>query len=85
MNLILSKADSYIFKLLKILLAACLATPFLASASFIFPYTVPKVFAFRILVEIAAVLYLYLALKYSRSLLPTLKKGGWGGFLSLSV
>lgn len=60
----LSKADDRAWRLLKILLAACLATPLLASASFIFPYTVPKIFAFRILVEVAAALYLYLALRY---------------------
>ena len=62
---LISKTDTYIFRALKLLLAACLATPLLASAFFIFPYTVPKVFAFRVLVEIAAMLYFYLALKYS--------------------
>ena len=62
-----SKTDNKIFGLIKILLAACLAAPLFASASFIFPYTAPKVFAFRILVEIAAALYLYLALKYPKT------------------
>ena len=51
-------------KILKTLLALCLVTPVLAFSSVIFPYTVPKVFAFRVLVEIAAVFYLYLVLKY---------------------
>ncbi|HRY52405.1 MAG TPA: O-antigen ligase family protein [Candidatus Portnoybacteria bacterium] len=60
----LSKIDSRILKLLKLLLGACLTAPLLMSAAFIFPYTSPKAFAFRILVELAAVFYLYLALKY---------------------
>ncbi|MBU4142776.1 O-antigen ligase family protein, partial [Patescibacteria group bacterium] len=64
MNTFLSKTDNRIFRLLKILLAACLATPLLAWSGVLFPYTAPKAFAFRVLVEIAAVFYLYLALKY---------------------
>lgn len=59
-----SKIDTHIFNALKFFLAVCLAEPLLASASFIFPYTTPKILAFRALVEIAAMLYFYLALKY---------------------
>ena len=51
------------YKILKILLASCLATPLLAFSNVIFPYTVPKIFAFRVLVEIAAVFFIYLVLK----------------------
>ncbi len=59
-----SKADLLPWKILKVLLAACLAAPFFVWSGVIFPYTVPKVFGFYILVEIAFVFYLYLALKY---------------------
>ncbi len=62
----LSKNDNCILRLVKILLGLCLAVPLLMSSSFIFPYTVPKAFIFRILIEIAAVLYFYLALKYPK-------------------
>jgi len=59
-----SKTDNRILWLTKILLGLCLLTPLLASDSFLFPYTSPKGFAFRILMEIAAVFWFYLALKY---------------------
>ena len=99
MRILLSKADSRILWLLKILLGLCLLTPLLMSASFLFPYTSPKAFAFRILVELAAVGYFYLALKYPENFFTPLFKGGrglpasaydirrWqaGGILSLSV
>lgn len=65
MKIVSFNLDFYIFRLLKILLGAGLLTPLLMSVSFIFPYTVPKSFVFRILVELAAVGYLYLAFKYS--------------------
>ncbi len=83
MDIFLSKTDNYILRLLKILLAACLATSLLAGASFIFPYTAPKAFAFRILVEIAAALYFYLALKYRefRIYSSLSVKGGGEGFI----
>ena len=80
-----SKSDILSLKILRILLAACLAIPLLASSAVIFPYTAPKAFAFRALVEIAAVFYLYLALKDPAHFFPTFKKSGWGGFLILSV
>ncbi len=64
MNKFFLKTEPLSLRLLKITLALCLATPLLAFSNVIFPYTVPKVFAFRILVEIAAIFYLYLALKY---------------------
>ena len=64
MNIFFSKSDILPLRMLKILLALCLATPILAFSGVIFPYTVPKFFAFRVLVEIAAVFYLYLALRY---------------------
>jgi O-antigen ligase len=80
----LSKADSRIFGLLKWLLGFCLLTPLLMNASTIFPYTTPKAFVFRILVEAAAALYFYLCLKYPE-FRPTFKKGGRGGFLIWSV
>ena len=54
-------------KILKIILALCLAVPLLAWSGVIFPYTAPKAFIFRILVEVAAVLYFYLVLKYPGS------------------
>ncbi len=81
---ILAKKDDWIFRLLKFLLAACLFLPLLVSSAVIFPYTAPKAFAFRILVELAAVFYFYLVLK-NRSFLSPLKKGGWGGFLRWAV
>jgi len=65
--MIFTKSDPLPLKLLKVILALCLATPLLAFSGVIFPYTVPKVFAFRVLVEIAAVFYLYLILKYPAS------------------
>ncbi len=77
---LVSKSDVFPLKILKTLLALCLAVPLFAFSSVIFPYTVPKVFAFRVLVEIAAVFYLYLVLKYPINSLPTLEKGGGGGF-----
>ncbi|OGZ34119.1 MAG: hypothetical protein A2Y98_02180 [Candidatus Portnoybacteria bacterium RBG_19FT_COMBO_36_7] len=64
MNLILSKIDNRILWLVKILLVLCLATPLLVSASLLFPYTSIKAFSFRILIEISAFFYFYLALKY---------------------
>ena len=81
----LSKKDNKILFLVKILLGLCLAVPLLAWSGVIFPYTVPKVFAFRILVEVAAVFYLYLMLKYRYPFLsfrgqnpsqPPFSKGG---------
>ncbi|MFH0873452.1 MAG: O-antigen ligase family protein, partial [Candidatus Komeilibacteria bacterium] len=39
-------------------------TPLLAWSGVIFPYTTPKALAFRVLVEIAAVFYFYLALRH---------------------
>ncbi len=60
----LEKNDSRVLLLLKIILGLCLVTPILISSSFLFPYTSVKAFAFRILVELAAVFYFYLALKY---------------------
>jgi len=71
--------------MLKILLALCLATPILAFSGVIFPYTSPKVFVFRTLVEIAAVFYLYLALKYPANFFTPFFKKGVRGILSLSV
>jgi len=85
------------YKILKIILALCLATPLLAFSGVIFPYTVPKVFAFRVLVEIAAVFCIFLVLKYStnffttsyrggqREQSPSLFKGRLGGILNLSI
>jgi len=64
MNKILLKSDPFALKFLKTILATCLVLPVLTWSGVIFPYTVPKVFAFRILVELAAVFYFYLALKY---------------------
>jgi O-antigen ligase len=60
----LSKTDIRILRAVKILLGLCLLAPLLMSSSILFPYTAPKVFIFRILVEIAAVFYFYLALKH---------------------
>lgn len=80
-----AKTDKHFLSLLKLLLAAGLAMPLLMSASFIFPYTAPKVLAFRILVEIAAALYLYLALKYpDLRPRPTALSLAVGGFLAVS-
>jgi len=70
MNKFFLKTDPFALKVLKILLVACLATPLLAWSGVIFPYTVPKVFAFRVLVELAAIAYLFLALKYPKHFLP---------------
>ncbi len=81
----LSKTDTHIFRALKIILAACLLTPLLAWSLVIFPYTAPKAFIFRILVEIAAVFYFYLVLKYPANFFTPLFKGGRGGILNLSV
>jgi len=61
---LLSKTDNKILWLLKILLGLCLLAPFFISSSLLFPYTGAKSFAFRITIEIAAVFYFYLALKY---------------------
>jgi O-antigen ligase len=61
-----SKTDNKILWLLKVFLAAPLLLPLFVSESVIFSYTAPKGFAFRILVEIAAVFYLYLALKHPK-------------------
>ncbi|MBU1102210.1 hypothetical protein KJ853_00955, partial [Patescibacteria group bacterium] len=60
----LSKIDKKILWLIKILLGLCLAAPLFVSSGLLFPYTAPKAFAFRILVEIAAVFYFYLCLRY---------------------
>ncbi len=60
----LAKTDNYIFWLTKIVLGVCLLTPIFVSSTLLFPYTAAKAFAFRILVEVAALFYLYLALKY---------------------
>jgi len=64
MDLVLSKTDNRILWLVKILLGLCLVTPLFVSSSLLFPYTSIKAFSFRIFVEIAAVFYFYLALKY---------------------
>jgi O-antigen ligase len=63
-NLGLFNSDLYVLWLVKILLAFCLLIPLFVSSSLLFPYTAPKAFVFRILVEIAAVFYFYLALKH---------------------
>lgn len=62
-----------------------LLTPLFVSSSILFPYTAPKAFAFRILIEIAAVFYLYLLLKKSPLIVPPFIKGGRGGILTLAV
>jgi len=64
MELVLSKTDNRILWLVKILLGLCLATPLFLTSSLLFPYTSIKAFSFRIFVEIAAIFYFYLALKY---------------------
>jgi O-antigen ligase len=64
MDLVLNKIDSRISWLVKILLGLCLVTPLFITSSLLFPYTSIKAFSFRIFVEIAAVFYFYLALKY---------------------
>ena len=69
-----STFESFSIKLLKVLLSACLLTPLLAFSGMIFPYTAPKAFTFRVLVEIAAIFYLYLALKYPAHFLPVFVK-----------
>lgn len=50
--------------MLKILLGACLFLPLVFSSAFIFPFTVPKSFLFRILVELGFAFYFYLVLRY---------------------
>lgn len=55
--------DQKILLAVKILLGLCLLTPLFFASSLVFPFTPAKVFSFRILVEIAAALYFYLALK----------------------
>ncbi|KKS26442.1 MAG: hypothetical protein UU87_C0002G0121 [Parcubacteria group bacterium GW2011_GWA2_42_11] len=71
----LFKTDNKILLLLKFLLAAPLLLPLFISSSFLFPYTSIKAFLFRIIIEIAAVLYLYLALRY-HFFLPSFRKKG---------
>ena len=81
-----SKADNRILPLLKIILGACLVAPLFAADSLLFPFTAPKGFLFRILVEIAAVLWLYSAwkkpsffpLKSASLSLTSFYKGGLG-------
>lgn len=63
MNIFLSKTDEYILKTIRILLFLCVALPIFASSFFLFPYTAPKAFLFRIIIEIVFVLYLYLILR----------------------
>jgi O-antigen ligase len=65
MSNILSKNDNYILKTIKVLLFFCAAIPVFASRLFLFPYTAPKAFLFRIIIEITLGLYLYLILKGS--------------------
>jgi len=60
----LPKKDKKILWLVKILLGFCLVMPLFVFSGLLFPYATSKAFAFRILVEIAAVFYFYLALKY---------------------
>jgi len=52
------------YKILKIILYALLLTPLWVWSVFLFPFITSKVLYFRILVEIAAVIYIVLALKY---------------------
>ncbi len=85
MNILLSKTDNKILRLLKILLGLCLVVPLFVSSGLLFPYTSAKAFAFRILIEIAAVFYFYLVLKKSPLIAPPFKKGGLGGILTLAV
>jgi len=59
-----SKLDNRILWIVKILLGFCLVTTLFISSGLLFPYTAPKAFAFRIAIEIAALFYFYLALKY---------------------
>ena len=56
--------DSYIFKIIKGGLYLSLITPLLMFSSLLYPFVTSKVFFFRILIEILAGLYFYLALKY---------------------
>lgn len=58
------QTDRNILLIVKILLGLCLITPLFISSSLLFPYTSAKAFAFRILIEISAAFYFYLALKY---------------------
>lgn len=56
--------DKRIFFCLKVLLALALLSPLLIAPSLIFPFTAPKAFVFRMLIELAAAFYLYLAIRY---------------------
>jgi len=80
-----SKADNQILWLLKILLGICLFAPVFISSAMLFPYTAPKAFAFRMLVEIALVFYFYLLLKKSPLVYPLFKKGEGARSLKIAV
>lgn len=85
MSLILqSKNNSGIEKWLKIILGACLVVPLFAVDSLLFPFTAPKGFLFRVLVEIAAFIWFYLAFKKPYFFSQAVKR--WRqDFLNLSV
>jgi len=81
---ILSRTDGKILQLVKLLLALCLATPFFVTAGLLFPYTASKAFVFRIIIEISAAFYFYLALKYP-SLRPQKTILFWAGLIFLAL